>query len=389
MSKPIGRQTAVVRGHHHEQLPGQQPVTLPIVQTTTFVMDAALNAAFERGDYRSEYLYTRHANPTIDVLQRRLAELHSAEDAVCFASGMAAVSTALIALTAPGDGVLADTLLYGATNTFLGEYLTAMGRQVAFAPLADADAARAALDSLERPRLVYGETLANPLVQALDLPAAAALADRAGALLLVDNTFAGPMLCRPLEHGADVVIESLSKSIAGHSDVHGGLVCGSAELVAPVWRGMVHLGGCLDPHAAWMIWRGAKTLAMRTSAAQDNARLVAAALRAEPRVERVYFADEDAGAAHWLDGPGAMLSFVVRGGDAAAQRFMDALQFITPATSLGGVESLVSLPYNTSHRTKLSQERIGLLPGTVRLSVGCETAVDLVEDVRRALASLG
>lgn len=378
--------TRVVAGLDRE-LPGQKPVALPIVQTTTFVMDDALNAAFDRGDYRSEYLYTRHSNPTIDALQYRLGELHGAEDAVCLASGQAAVATALIALTEPGDGVLADTLLYGATNTFLGEYLASMGRQVRFAPLADPAAAAAAMASLDRPRLVYGETLANPLVQALNIPEAARLAHDAGALLVVDNTFAGPMRCRPLDHGADIVVESLSKSIAGHSDVHGGLVCGGAGPMAGVWRGMVHLGGCLDPHAAWLVWRGSKTLVMRTDRAEANARTAAAALRAHEKVARVYFADEAAASASWLSGPGAMLSFVVTGGDAAAQRVMDALRVVTAATSLGGVESLVSLPHNTSHRTDVSRERIGLLPGTIRLSVGCEDPMDLVADLERALGS--
>lgn len=363
----------------------QEPVTLPIAQTTTFVIDDALNDAFDRGDYRSEYLYTRHSNPTIDELQWRLVEAHAAEDGVVTASGMAAVSAAFVALTKPGDTVIADTLLYGATNTFLSEYLRGMGREVVFVPLADGDALSAALAAATSPALVYGETLANPLVQALPLPDVVARAHAAGALVVVDNTFANPLLCRPLEHGADVVVESLSKSIAGHSDVHGGFVAGRAAEMARVWHAMVHFGGCIDPHAAWLVWRGLKTMAMRTETAQSNAGALAAALREDARVTAVHYADAAAANADWLAGPGAMLSIEVVGGNEAAHRFMDRLRVFTPATSLGGVESLVSLPYNTSHRTAESQERIGLRAGTVRISVGCEDEADLVADALQAL----
>jgi cystathionine beta-lyase/cystathionine gamma-synthase len=363
----------------------QRPVGLPICQTTTFVMDDALESAMAGGDYRSQYMYTRHANPTVDALQKQLADLHGAPDAVCFASGMAAISSAFVALVPPGGGVVADTRLYGATTTYLSRYLAEMGRQIRFAPLDDDDALVRALDSLDDPRVVYGETLANPLVQVLPLPRVAERAHARGALLAVDNTFASPFLSRPLAHGADVVIESLSKSIAGHSDVHGGLVAGASELVEPVWHAMVHLGGCIDPHAAWLVWRGLKTLPVRIEAAQRNAVAIARSLRELPGVERVYFPDREALDAPWLDGPGAMLSFVVPGGDEAAHRVMHALSVVTAATSLGGVESLVSLPYNTSHRTEEARRNVGLLPGTIRLSVGCESVDDLIADLHRAI----
>ena len=363
--------------------PGQRPVALPIAQTANFHIDAALNEALDAGDYRTQYLYTRHSNPTVGALQRRLAELHGADDAVCLSSGMAAISATFIALTGPGDGVLADTFLYGATTTFLSEYLARMGRQVVFADYRDADAVWAALESLDRPRVVHGETFANPLLQALDLPRLADQAHGAGAVLMVDNTFANPTVCRPLEHGADVVISSLSKSISGHSDVHGGLVCGRGELVEPVWRAMIHLGSCLDPHAAYLIWRGLKTVAMRTETAARNTSVVADALRAADGVTRIYEADWRG--RPWLDGPCNLVAFVVEGGNERAKALLDSLSVIVPATSLGGVESLVSLPYNSSHRTKEAQERIGLLPGTIRLSIGCEDPDDLVRDLLTAL----
>jgi cystathionine beta-lyase/cystathionine gamma-synthase len=361
----------------------QVPVALPIVQTATFVYDDALTAAMAAGDYRSQYLYTRHSNPTFDALQQRLAELHGADDGVCFASGMAAIASALVPLTRERRTIVADTVLYGAATTLLTHYLADMGRRVVFFDLGDPDA-RATAAAQDDVGVVYCETLSNPLVRPLDLPAAVQVARAAGAHLVVDNTFANPLVCRPLEHGADLVVESLTKSISGHSDVHGGLVAGSRELVGPVWHAMVHLGGCLDPHAAYLIWRGLKTLALRTDASQQNARAVAAALRTVASVEHVYF---DETPRPWLHGTGSMLAFVVRGGDAAAQRVLDSLRIVTAATSLGGVESLASLPHNTSHRTEQARRLVGLRPGTVRLSVGCEDVADLIADLSRAIAA--
>ena len=356
----------------------QVPVALPIVQTATFVYDSALTDAMAAGDYRTQYLYTRHSNPTLDALQKRLAELHGAEDGVCFASGMAAIASALVALTRERRTIVADTVLYGAATTLLTQYLADMGRRVVFFDLGD-PAARALASAQTDVGVVYCETLSNPLVRPLDLPAAVEVARAAGARLVVDNT----LVCRPLEHGADLVVESLTKSISGHSDVHGGLVVGSRELVGPVWHAMVHLGGCLDPHAAYLIWRGLKTLALRTDASQQNARAVASALGASADVDHVYF---DETPRPWLHGTVSMLAFVVRGGDNAAQRVLDNLRVITAATSLGGVESLASLPHNTSHRTEQARRLVGLRPGTVRLSVGCEDVADIVADLRRAIA---
>jgi methionine-gamma-lyase len=303
------------------------------------------------------------------------------------ASGMAAISAMFIGLTEPGDGVVADTVLYGATTTFLSAYLRGMGREIAFADYRDPASLDAALASLSRPRLVHGETFSNPLVHTLDLPRVAAQAHAAGALLTVDNTFANPVVCRPLENGADVVLASLSKSLSGHSDVHGGLVCGAHTLVQPVWHAMIHLGSCLDPHAAYLIWRGLKTITMRTAVAASNTQVVAEALSKHPQVKRVYRADVDG--KRWIHGQCSIVAFVIDGGNERAKALMSALRIIVPATSLGGVESLVSLPYNTSHRTREAQEQIGLLPGTLRFSVGCEDAEDLVEDLMQAIAASG
>lgn len=363
----------------------QEPVALPIAQTSTFVIDDALDAAMADGDWRTQYLYSRHANPTVDALQKRLAELHGGDDAIAFASGMGAVSATLVGLTEPGDTVVADTQLYGATSTFLEQYLAAMGREVRFVDLADDAARAAALGACNTPPLVWGETIANPLCRVLPIPTISAEVQAAGGTFVVDNTFANPIVCRPLEHGAHVVVESASKSIAGHSDVHAGAVVADAARASRVWHAMVHLGACLDPHAAWLVWRGLKTLVMRTETAAANRTRVAAALRETDGVTEVWEATPHP----WLAHGGSMLAFAIDGGNAAAHRLLDALRVVVPATSLGGVESLASLPYNTSHRTEEAQRRAGLRPGTVRLSVGCEAPEDLIADLRQAVATAG
>lgn len=367
----------------------QQAVALPIYQSTTFVMDEALVSAMNRGDYRSEYLYTRMGNPTVRALEERLAALHGAEDGVCTASGMAALSAALIGNTEPGDGVVAATQLYGVTAAFLRRYLGMMGREVVFADTSDPAAVASAVASLRRPTWVLVETISNPLMEVSPVASLAAQCRRLGVRLMVDNTFANPLLCRPLILGAHLVVESLSKSIAGHSDVHGGLVTGSHELVRATWDAMVHLGSCLDPHAAALIWRGLKTMAVRTEAACGRAETLVAWLQQQPEVARVYHPVLQERWSETLQAGGPMLSFVVQGGDARAERLLTALRVATPATSLGGVETLVSLPYNTSHRTPEARAQIGLLPGTVRLSVGIEAVEDLQEDLKRALAASG
>ena len=386
MSNSRHRQSAasiVTRGH--ELSSSQHPVALPIYQTTTFRIDSALNEAMERGDYRSQYLYTRMGNPTTRALEERLAELHLGRDAVVFASGMGAISSALIAVTEAGDTVLASNELYGVTDAFLDTYLASMGRRVKRCDLSDSGALAAALSDTQV-RWIIAETVSNPLVKVLDIAGVAAAAHTSGARLMVDNTFANPIACRPLSLGADLVIESLSKSIAGHSAVHGGAVVGDDETVSGVWNTMIHFGNCLDPGAAAIIWRGMQTLALRTRAMSDNALSIARFLSGHEAVSEVYFTADEGGAAKApLQACGGMLSFVVVGGDDRALRLMDAFRVIVPASSLGGVESLASLPFNTSHRNPEARVRCGLLPGTVRLSVGCEDINDLLRDLGRAL----
>lgn len=379
---------AETRAVERHRAPGahQLPVVGPIVQSTTFVLDDALNDAMAAGDYRSQFLYTRMGNPTVRALEELLADLHGAEDCVATASGMGALSAALFGQLAPGRTVLADVQIYGVTRTLLGQFMVPAGRHVRYVDFADEAALTEAAAALGPGDWLLGETISNPLVQPLDVARAARVAHTRGARLLVDNTFANPLVCRPLELGADLVVESLSKSIAGHSDVHGGAVLGDRTLIHPVWNAMLVLGPCLDPHAAWLIHRGARTLGVRTRAMCATARTIAARLQSHPAVLRVYAPIEPPAG---LRDTGSMVAFVVDGGDVAAHRVLDALRVATPATSLGGVETLASLPYNTSHRTPEARAAVGLQPGTVRLSVGLEDVEDLWADLARSLDAIG
>ncbi|TVQ97979.1 MAG: aminotransferase class I/II-fold pyridoxal phosphate-dependent enzyme [Deltaproteobacteria bacterium] len=365
---------------------GQVPIVTPTVQSTTFRIDGALNDAMDRGDYRSQFLYTRMGNPTVRALEERLAELHHAEDAVCTASGMGALSALLFAHTHPGDRVLVASALYGVTDSLLDRYLAPAGRTIERFDALQPDSLRHALDHGPA-ALVLVETLTNPLVDAPDLPALATLCQQHDTPLAVDYTFPNPLVCTPIPLGATFVVESLSKSIAGHSDVHGGLVCGPRDAIHPVWEAMLHLGPCLDPHAATLVRRGLKTLALRTDAMQVGLGRIAEHLATHPDVARIHAPGHPHPLPSWLQGRGGMMSLVLRGGDPRALRFLDALRIIEPATSLGGVESLACLPFNTSHRLPASRERIGLQPGTVRLSVGCEDPDDLLADLDHALSA--
>jgi len=364
----------------------QRPVTMPVCLSTHFVIDDALNAAMKEGDYRSQFLYTRMGNPTVQALERRLAELHEAPACVATASGMAALSTALIALTKPGDVIVADTHLYGVSVTLLKRYLATMGRDVDFVALDHPDALTHAHAKHGSVAWVLGETISNPLLKVLDIPAIVARARAVGARVMIDNTFAGPLVCSPLAVGADVVVESLSKSFSGHGEAHGGAVLGAEADLQLIWEAMIHLGGCLDPDAAYRIWRGSRSLHLRVERASENVRILRDALETCRDVEVIYGRrDSPETLPAWMHTGGTMLAFVLRGGDERALRWLEHLRVIVPATSLGSIESLASLPFNTSHRDPDARAASGILPGTVRLSVGCEHVQDLIDDIMQAL----
>ena len=381
-----GLSTRAIHGREQPDVPGR-PLLQPIVTATTFSFEDS--AQFERVMSEEDYgfLYSRLRNPTVEELNGVLADLEGAEAALAMASGMAAIAAALLTNLAPGDTLLCAKQLYGATYAFAELRLRPLGIEVVHLDVNDHAA-------WKRPaRVRYIETMSNPGVPVADIAAIAAT--KGEGVLIVDNTFASPVLCRPLEHGADLVCESATKYLNGHHDVTAGVIAGGEEAVA---RGRSHLidtGAVLDPFPAYLLRRGLKTLTLRLARAEENALALARFLEGQPVVKTVFYAGLESYPQHelarrQLDGFGGMLAFEAEGGRAAGESLMNNLRLCARATSLGGVDTVVSHPASTSHR-QFTEEQLadaGVSPGLLRVSVGCEDAADLVGDFRQALERL-
>jgi cystathionine beta-lyase/cystathionine gamma-synthase len=310
-------------------------------------------------------------------------------------SGMAAIATTMVALCRAGDRIVAAREIYGDTRDLFVRDLPNLGIQVDFVDSADLDGWRRALET-GPVRLAYAESLSNPQLSLLDAPAVAEAAHRAGALYVVDNTFATPFMLRPLALGADVVVHSVSKFLNGHSDVVAGCVASNVEIIREVQRRLITFGACLDPHAAFLVWRGLKTFQVRLERETRTATLVAQFLDERQDVVRVIYPGLPSYPGRAVadrlltpDRTGAMVTFVVAGGDDRARDLLKRLTVPAEATSLGGVETLVSMPITSSHFSLTPQEleRAGIEPGMIRLSVGLEDAEALISDLGKALES--
>jgi methionine-gamma-lyase len=384
--KRRGLSTRAIHARGVPAAPGE-PLVQPIVTATTFSFDDAETFGRVMSEEQYGFLYSRLRNPTVEELNRVIADLEGGEAAQCFASGMAAISAALMISLQPGDTLLCAKQLYGATYAFAEERLRAFGIEVVHLDVNDHSA-------WERPaRVRYIETMANPGVPVADVAAIAAT--KGDGLLIVDNTFASPILCRPLELGADIVCESATKYLNGHHDVTAGVLAGDADTVARARAWVIDTGAVLDPFPAYLLRRGLKTLSLRLERHSENANAVAQMLESDERVERVYFAGLESYpqyelAKRQLAAPGGMLAFEIAGGREAGEAFMNNLELCGRATSLGGVDTVVSHPASTSHR-QFTDEQLaasGITPGLLRLSVGCEDADDLLADLRGALERL-
>jgi cystathionine beta-lyase/cystathionine gamma-synthase len=360
-------------------------VSMPVFQSSTF--------EYAGGSSYYDLRYIRLNNtPNHVVLHQKLAALEGTEAALVTASGMAAISTALLTLLGPGDHFLAQDCLYGGTYDLVVNDLAALGIACDFVPGDDP----AAWESRLRPttKAIYVETITNPLMQVADLEAVVAFAREHRLLSLIDNTFASPVNFRPPEWGFDLSLHSCTKYLNGHSDIVAGAVIGRAELVERVARKLVHLGGSLDPHACFLLHRGIKTLAVRLRQQNESAPRVARFLAGHPAVDHVNYPGLEgfpghARARRLLDGFGGMLSFELRGGAEAAERFMQGVTLPFVAPSLGGVETLLTRPATTSHAGLSPEERcqLGISDGLIRVSIGIEATEDLIEDFERALAA--
>jgi len=364
----------------------------PIWQTAPFwFKDVGELEQAARGE-RPDLFYSRYGNPTISAAEAKMAALEGSEDAVLFSSGISAIGVALGTFLSPGDHVVATEDLYGGTLVLFRDVLPARGIEVSFVPTAAIpDFASAARPST---RLVYVETPTNPLVKIVDLAATASWAHARGISCAVDSTFGTPVFQRPIDHGFDLVLHSATKYLNGHADVTAGFACGTAEKCAAIRVARKLSGTILDPHAAWLLTRGMKTVALRVRAQSESALRVARFLEGHAAVERVHHPglprhEAHALAARQMTGFGAMLAFDVHGGRETARRFVEALRLVRLATSLGSVESTVDLPAITSHSPAMidpaRREALGIRESTVRLSVGCEDAEDLIADLSAAL----
>lgn len=375
--------TTAVHAGRVPHLPGV-PVVGPVHRSVIYEFESAAQFGEIMDDERRGYLYSRIRNPTTDELAAAVAELEGAEAALCFASGMGALSAAVAVLAPPGAGVVAAKQIYGQTHTLVGSRPD--GTHV---DIADLDGLREAVAGRA---LVVVETLSNPNLAVADLPAICEIAHAAGARVLVDNTVATPVNCRPLEWGADMVMHSATKYLNGHSDVLAGVPAGPAALIAQVHTASLELGATLSPDSAWLVRRGIRTLHLRVERACQNALRVAEFLESHARVSRVVYPGLPSHPAHdvarrILDGFGGMLAFEVEGGRPAGEAVMDGVKLCLRATSLGGVETCVSHPASTSHRQLSAEEleQAGIRPGDLRLTVGIEDADDLIEDLDQAL----
>jgi methionine-gamma-lyase len=368
-------------------------VTTPIYQSSTFGFKDAREVIRAVEGTSPSYVYSRWSNPTVARLESKLASLERAEDAAFFSSGMAAISTAVLSFVREGDHVVAIKDLYGESYRLIHDFLPSFGVQSSLVKTTDLVEMKRVLK--KNTRVVYVETPTNPTLKLVDLAKAARLAHSAGALLLVDGTFASPVNQRPLSFGADLVLHSATKYLNGHADLVAGAVAGRRKLLERVKYTRRTLGGTLDPHAAWLVLRGMKTMAVRVRTQNRSAQLVAEYLAKHKKVVKVNYPGLKSHPQHSLakkqmSGYGGMLSFAIKGDKEDTMKFTESLKVVTLAASLGGVESLVEQPATLSH-TQMSEKeraRTGILESLVRMSVGIEDVEDLISDLRQALAKV-
>ncbi len=388
--------TQAVHAGERGPRPDYTPVVAPIYNSVVYLYDDVEALHQILAGERPGYVYSRYANPTTEALEQAVAVLEGGDQGIAFSSGMAAIHAALLAAgLRAGDTIVAARDLYGVTYTLLSEVFTTLGIRTRFVEIARTEEVLEALED-ERPRLLVLETMSNPLLVVPDLPVLASAAHRVGACVLVDNTFATPYLLRPLEHGADLVVHSLTKYLAGHDDVLGGVVVAREELAGEVRRLAQVIGAVLGPNEAWLAHRGLKTLALRMRAHCENAARVAAWLEDHTKVGPVYYPGLPSHPQHHVAArlfrprsSGGMVSFEVAAGTAeAAISVIERLHLVLPGTTLGCIHSLVLHPARTSHRGLSPEQRAawGIGEGLLRLSVGIEDVAEIIADLEQALA---
>lgn len=374
-------------GHHDEY----KSATVPIYQTSTFAFECAEDGAECFAGTKQGYIYTRMGNPTVKALERQIAVLEHGYDSIAFSSGMAAVSTVYMALLNSNDHMISSAAVYGASRVMMEQHLSRFGVQSTYVNTADLNEIKAAIKP--NTKMIYIETPANPTMDITDIEACAEIAHSIGAVLVVDNTFCSPYLQNPIDLGADVVLHSVTKFINGHADIVGGIVISKTKELNDKIKGMMfNLGGNMDPHQAYMVIRGVKTLAIRIERAQENAMKVAEFLENHPKIEWVKypglasFKQRDL-VAKQMKGTGTMISFGLKGGLESGKKLMDNVKMCILAVSLGGIETLIQHPASMTHSkmTPEARKSAGIGEGMVRFSVGIEDAQDIINDLKQAL----
>lgn len=390
---PLRPATLLVRGGTARS--DQDETSEALFLTSGFVYDSAAQAEATFAGTEQHWVYSRFGNPTVAMLEARLAALEGAEACRVTATGMAAVHAALLAHLKAGDRVVASRALFGSCHWIVSQLLPRYGIAFEFVDGADLAQWRAAL---ARPAaMVLLETPSNPMLELVDLPAVATLAHAAGALVVVDNVFATPLLQRPLALGADIVVYSCTKHMDGQGRVLGGAVLGPRKWVDETLQPFLrNTGPALSPFNAWVILKGLETLALRVDAMCRSAAALAAQLEARPEVSRVLYPFAESHPQHALarrlmTGGGTLVTFALRGGKEAAFRFCDALRIVDISNNLGDAKSLITHPATTTHMRIGAEERarLGITDGTLRLSVGLEDLDDLREDIAQALDAAG
>jgi methionine-gamma-lyase len=365
-------------------------VVTPIYQTSIFKFPSA-----EEGSKRfltgKGYIYTRLKNPTIEQLEKTLAKLEKGEMALATSTGMAAVTTLYFSLLNKGDHIIGTNCMYAPSRIIMEKEFSRFGVEYSFIDTSDVKLLKKSVR--KNTKLIFIETPANPTLKITDIEKCAEIAHSNGAYLAVDNTFSSPILQNPLEFGADIVLHSLTKYINGHSDALGGvLVFKDKNLGEKVKKVLLNLGGTMDPHQAWLILRGVKTLSLRVLKAQENAKKIAQFLEKHKAVEKVFYPGlnsfpQKAKAKKQMKGPGCMISFILKGGYSAGVKLLNNLKVPALAVSLGGIESLIQHPASMTHSglTPKQREEAGISDGLVRLSVGCEDLKDILNDLEEGL----
>jgi cystathionine gamma-synthase/methionine-gamma-lyase len=382
--------TQLVHAGERSAAPSGQPTSTPIYASATYTYDsmAEIDQVFA-GD-KEGYIYTRYGNPTVTALETAIRTIEAGAAACAYSSGMAALHAALFACElAPGATVLASQDLYGATTSLLQTIFGSLGIKTVTADFSELDALSAKAAEI-RPRVLVAETISNPLLKVCDIDACAEIAHSVGARLIVDNTFASPYLCQPLQHGADIVVHSATKFLCGHADAMGGIAISRDETDSPALIGVMKLvGGVLSPWEAHAILRGVKTLAVRMDRHCENAQALAERLRANPRISRVYYPSGETSKRILREThAGALVSIELKDSSrAAAFRFMDALRLCIRSTSLGDVFTSALHPATASHRdlSPARRKELGISDGLVRISVGIESVSDIIADIEQAL----